>query len=173
MRSGVAGVEHWGPPGNSVRVSSNEGQIPGALATEPAETRGQRAEARQLQRAAASLGRPPGRRRRSPRAIQEIIRAVFAAHPSAAFLTKDLCEILHPSLPTRRHIAETNRQAREVVAADPHWTCELSANQRQVVFFNRANERSVEAAQTLLAPKPKQPRMRRPSRPRRVVAFPT
>jgi hypothetical protein len=37
---------------------------------------------------------------------------VFAAHPSAAFLTKDLCEILHPSLPTRRHIAETNRQAR-------------------------------------------------------------
>jgi hypothetical protein len=41
------------------------------------------------------------------------------------------------------------------------------------VFFNRANERSVEAAQTLLAPKPKKPRMRRPSRPRRAVAFPT
>jgi hypothetical protein len=95
---------------------------------------------------------------------------VFAAHPSAAFLTKDLCEILHPSLPTRRHIAETNRQARKVVAADPHWTCELSADQRQVVFFNRVNERSVEAAQTLLAPKPKQPRMRRPSRPRRKFA---
>ena len=98
---------------------------------------------------------------------------VFAAHPSAAFLTKDLCEILHPSLPTRKHIAETNRQAREVVAADPHWTCELSADQRQVVFFNRVDERSVEAAQTLLAPKPKRPRMRRPARPRRAVAFST
>ena len=107
------------------------------------------------------------------RAIQEIIRAVFAAHPSAAFLTKDLCEIIHPSLPTRRHIAETNRQARGVVAADPHRTCELSADQRQVVFFNRVDERSVEAAQTLLAPKPKRPRMRRPARPRRAVAFPT
>jgi hypothetical protein len=70
---------------------------------------------RQLQRAAAWLGRPPGRRRHSP---------------PAAVLTKDLCEILHPSLPTRRHSTETNRQAREVVAADLHWTCELSADLR-------------------------------------------
>jgi hypothetical protein len=42
------------------------------------------------------------------------------------------------------------------VATDPDWTCALSADQRRVVFFNRANERSAEAAQTLLAPKPKQ-----------------
>jgi hypothetical protein len=172
MRSGIAGVEHCGPPGDNARVSSDEELIRATIATERAETRGQRATARQLQRA-AWLGRPHGRRRCRPREIQESIRAVFAAHPSAAFLTKDLCEILHPSLPTRRHIAETHRRAREVVAADPHWTCELSADQRQVVFFNRANERSVEAAQTLLAPKPKKPRMRRPSRPRRAVAFPT
>jgi hypothetical protein len=148
-------------------MSSDEGLIQAAaeqmvqqatMAMERSETRGQRAEVRQLQRAATwlaqSTGRP-GRRRRSPHEALEIIRAVFAARPSAAFLTKDLCEIIHPKLPTRKNIAETNRHAREVVAADPDWTCALSADQRQVVFFNRSNERSVQVAQTLLAPKPK------------------
>jgi hypothetical protein len=52
------------------------------------------------------------------------------------------------------------------VAADPHWTCELSADHREMVFFNRANELSVEAALKLLTPKPKQMRMRRPPRQR-------
>jgi hypothetical protein len=160
--------------GDSVRMSSDQGLIRAAAeqmaqqattAMERSETRGQRAQARQLQRAADWLGRPPRRHRRSPREIQEIIRAVFTARPSAAFLTKDLCEIIHPKLPTRKNIAETNRPARKVVAADPDWTCALSADQREVVFFNRNNERSVQAAQTLLASKPKQTHMRRPPKP--------
>jgi hypothetical protein len=149
--------------GASVRDAAERIARQAARAMEQPETRGQRAEARQLQRAATwlaqSTGRP-GRRRPSPREAQEVIRAVFAAHPSKAFLTKDLCKILYPNLPTRKNIAETNRHAREVVAADPDWTCELSADQRQVAFFNRSNERSVEAAQALLAPKPKQLRQR-------------
>jgi hypothetical protein len=144
-----------------------------AIAMERATTHGQRAQARQLIRAAAWLarngGRPPGRRRHSPREIQEIIQAVFATRPSAAFLTKDLCEILYPNLPTRENIAETSRHVRAVVATDPDWTCALSADQRRVVFFNRANERSVEAACTLLTPKPKQTHMRR--RPRQRLGF--
>ena len=53
-----------------------------------------------LKRAAARLaqsnGRLPVKRRRGPREAQEIIRALFAARPSEAFLTKDLCEIIHP-----------------------------------------------------------------------------
>ena len=76
-----------------------------------------------LKRAAARLaqsnGRLPVKRRRGPREAQEIIRALFAARPSEAFLTKDLCEIIHPNLPTRRNIAETNLWVRMVVAADP------------------------------------------------------
>jgi len=85
-----------------------------AVAMERATTHGQRAQARQLVRGAASLarssGRPLGSNRHSPREIQEIIRAVFAAHPSRAFPTKDLCDILYPDQPTRVHIA--TRRAR-------------------------------------------------------------
>src|SRR5215472_17196021 len=93
-----------------------------AIAIEQATTHGQRAQGRQLVRAAAWLARsgvrPRGSVRHSPRVIQEIIRAVFTAHPSMAFRTKDLCNILYPGLPTRAHIARTNNEAREVVAAD-------------------------------------------------------
>ena len=142
-----------------------------AIAIERATTLGQRAQARQLVRAAAWLarsgGRPRGSERHSPRVIQEIIRAVLTAHPSRAFRTKDLCNILYPGLPTRAHIARTNYEARAVAAANPDWTCELSADRREVVFFNRASERSMEIAAEMLAPKQKRPRMRRPPRPRR------
>jgi hypothetical protein len=142
---------------------------------ERAGTRGERAQARQLERAVArleqSIGRPLRSSRHSPRARRGIIRAVFAAHPGRAFRTKDLCDILYPGLPTRAHITQTNHEAREVAAADPNWTCELSADQRQIVFFNRANESSVAIAEEMLAPKPKQPRMRRSSRPRHAVRF--
>jgi hypothetical protein len=146
-----------------------------AIAMERASTRGERAQARQLGRAAASLarssGRPLGSNRRSPREIQEIIRAVFAAHPTRAFPTKDLCDILYPDQPTRVHIVKTSHAARQIVAADPHWTCEFSADRRQVVFFNRANESSLAIAAEMLAPKPKRPRMRRPPRPRHAAGF--
>src|SRR5215469_8215675 len=102
-----------------------------AVAMERATTHGQRAQARQLVRAAAWLardgGRPLGSQRHSRRVIQEIIRVVFAAHPSRAFPTKDLCDILYPDQPTRVHIVKTSHAARQVVAADPHWTCEFSA----------------------------------------------
>jgi len=85
-----------------------------AIAMERATTRSERAQARQLGRTATwlaqSSGRPSERNRRSPREIQEIIRAVFAAHPSRAFQTKDLCDILYPDQPTRVHIA--TRRAR-------------------------------------------------------------
>jgi hypothetical protein len=97
-----------------------------AVAMERASTRGVRAQARHLERAAAWLarsnGRPLGSDRRRPREIQEIIRAVFAAHPSRAFPTKDLCDILYPDLPTRVHIVKASHAARKLVAADPHWT---------------------------------------------------
>ena len=129
---------------------------------ERASTRGERAVAWLARSSSRSLRST----QRSQREIQEIIRAVFAAHPGRAFPTKDLCDILYPNLPTRVHIVRTSHAARKIVAADPHWTCEFSADRRQVVFFNRANESSVEAAQTLLAPKPKRPRLRRPPRPR-------
>jgi hypothetical protein len=105
--------------GESARVSSNEAPIrdaaermarQAAIAMERAETRGQRAEARQLERAAVwlarSCSRPPGRRRRSPREAQEIIRAVFAARPSEAFLTKEPLRD-HPSQPA--HAAQHRR----------------------------------------------------------------
>ena len=99
-----------------------------AVAMERASTHGERAAARQLKRAAASLalssGTSLGSNRRSPREIQEIIRAVFAAHPSRAFPTKDLCDILYPDLPTRVHIVKTSHAARKIVATDLHWTCE-------------------------------------------------
>jgi len=132
---------------------------------ERASTRGERAVAWLARSSSRSLRST----RRSQCEIQEIIRAVFAAHPGRAFPTKDLCDILYPNLPTRVHIVRTSHAARKIVAADPHWTCEFSADRRQVVFFNRANESSVEAAQTLLAPKPKRPRLRRPPRPRHAA----
>jgi hypothetical protein len=126
-----------------------------AVAMERASTRGERAAERQLKRTAASLalnsGGSFGSNRRSPREIQEIIRAVFAAHPTRAFPTKDLCNILYPDLPTRVHIVKTSHAARKIVAADPHWTCEFSSDRRQVVFFNRANESSVAIAEEMLA----------------------
>jgi hypothetical protein len=90
-----------------------------AAAMERATTHGQRALARQLVRAAASLagssGRPLGSNRRSPRQIQEIIRAVFAAHPSRAFPTKDLCDFLYPDQPTRVHIVKTSHVTGETL----------------------------------------------------------
>ena len=121
------------------------------------------AAAKQMERASTRGERS---NRRSPREIQDIIRAVFAAHPSRAFPTKDLCDILYPGQPTRVHIVKTSHAARKLVAADPHWTCEFSADRRQVVFFNRANESSVAIAEAMLAPKLKRPRMSRPPRPR-------
>jgi len=143
-----------------------------AIAIGQAKTRGEHAEARQLRRAAAWLaqnnGRPRGSNRRSPHEIRQIIRTVFAAHPGKAFRTRDLCDILYPNLPTRAHIAKTNHEARKVVATDPDWACELSADQREVVFFNRADECSAAIAEEMLAPKPKRPRMRRPPRVRRL-----
>jgi hypothetical protein len=146
-----------------------------AVAMERANTHGQRAQARQLVRAAAWLarngGRPLGSERHSPRVIREIIRAVFAAHPNRAFPMKDLCDILYPDQPTRVHIATASLAARQIVAADLHWTCEYSADRRQVVFFNRANESSVAIAEAILAPKPKRPLMRRPPRPRHALCF--
>ena len=146
-----------------------------AVAMERANTHGQRAQARQLVRAAAWLarngGRPLGSERHSPRVIREIIRAVFAAHPNRAFPMKDLCDILYPDQPTRVHIATASLAARQIVAADLHWTCEYSADRRQVVFFNRANESSVAIAEAILAPKPTRPLMRRPPRPRHALCF--
>jgi hypothetical protein len=85
---------------------------------ERASTRGERAAAL----LARSSSRPLGSDRRGQREIQEIIRAVFAAHPSRAFPTKDLCDILYPDLPTRVHIVKTSHAARiaeEMLAPKP------------------------------------------------------
>jgi len=81
-----------------IRAAAKQMAQQAAIAMERATTHGQRAQARQLVRAAAWLarsgGRPRGSVRHSPRVIQEIIRAVFTAHPSMALRTKDLCDIL-------------------------------------------------------------------------------
>ena len=150
-----------------IEAAAEQLALQAAIAMERATTRGERAQARQLERTAAWLARssdqPIEGNRRSPREIQEIIRAVFAAHPSRAFHTKDLCDILYPGLPTRMHIVKTSQAAREIAAADPEWACELSADRRQIVFFNRANESSVAIAEEMLAPKPRRPHMRRPT----------
>jgi hypothetical protein len=96
-----------------------------AVAMERASTRGERAAAWWLAR---SSSRSLRGNQHSQREIQEIIRAVFAAHPSRAFPTKDLCDILYPDQPTRAHVGKTSHAARKIVAADAHWTCEFSAD---------------------------------------------